>query len=115
MPHWQPWSARAQPAAVMAEERQGEAQAGCPERFCAVANPSPKTVVRKVDVFILIAIKCSGDVDVQLLAQISIRGLLMMMSWKYQLICPSQLKYYAIGCCLKERKVAEKKSKREEL
>jgi len=33
VPHWQPWSARAQPAAWIAEERQALAQAGWPDRF----------------------------------------------------------------------------------
>jgi len=36
--HWQATSVGAQPAALMAETRQGEAQAGSPERFCAAVR-----------------------------------------------------------------------------
>ncbi len=58
-PHWQPWSVRAQPAATMADVRQGicarleswgcrllgggqhhTAQEGSPERFWATATPA---------------------------------------------------------------------------
>jgi len=37
-PHWQAWSFGAQPAAVMAEERHALAQAGSPDKSCAITK-----------------------------------------------------------------------------
>jgi hypothetical protein len=46
-PHWQAWSAGAQPALEMAEERQAEAHGGSPERFWAAERVRRVVRVRR--------------------------------------------------------------------
>jgi len=52
VPHWQPWSVRAQPAAMMADVRQGIAQAGSAPNTCAAARLAAAAIII-IEAFIL--------------------------------------------------------------
>lgn len=60
-PHWQAWSLGAQPAAVMAEERQPVAQAGSPAKYWAVVRV--RRVVRVSNWNFMVAVVLIGLSD----------------------------------------------------
>jgi len=62
VPHWQASSERAQPAAEMAEVRQGIAQLGSAPKFWAETRPAVAITIAEIVIFILTDILQASDV-----------------------------------------------------